>query len=420
MAGGSWGGRRPPSPSSVPEASRPPASPLDRPPDIPSGARPSLQTGRIAGPPAAPPSPPGAGSPQSSRGRQPTIHTRNRGRRRGVGIAAAALSLLVLGSVGWRVVGSDDQSSTEGLVAPVSSSESVGGVGSTATTDASRAGSIDPSQVDWDMVARSVVYIEALSPCDWRGSGTIVLDGSYILTNEHVSSDGRCELRIGMTAGLSIVPDPTVRAIVMVSDAEVDLAVLRMVDAAGAPLRVSGFVPVTIDASPVRLGDVISTIGYPALGGPEQGLTVTFTRGAFAGMEYDGGEFYKTDAQMRGGVSGGGAFNALGKLIGVPTAGLVDVDTGELVGINLIRPIKYAVKMLEAASSASGARVGSADGSSSGDVDTDAELGSSDADDPWFGSCGEAKSHGYGPYFEGGDPEYDWYVDRDNDGVVCE
>lgn len=27
---------------------------------------------------------------------------------------------------------------------------------------------------------------------------------------------------------------------------------------------------------------------------------------------------------------------------------------------------------------------------------------------------------GYGPYYEGVDPEYDWYTDRDHDGVVCE
>ncbi|WP_200809856.1 DUF1524 domain-containing protein [Demequina sp. NBRC 110054] len=27
---------------------------------------------------------------------------------------------------------------------------------------------------------------------------------------------------------------------------------------------------------------------------------------------------------------------------------------------------------------------------------------------------------GYGPYYEGKDPEYEWYTDRDGDGVVCE
>ncbi|HEY6737460.1 MAG TPA: excalibur calcium-binding domain-containing protein [Actinopolymorphaceae bacterium] len=40
--------------------------------------------------------------------------------------------------------------------------------------------------------------------------------------------------------------------------------------------------------------------------------------------------------------------------------------------------------------------------------------------DPRFRTCGEANDHGYGPYVEGEDPEYDWYIDRDRDGVVCE
>lgn len=40
--------------------------------------------------------------------------------------------------------------------------------------------------------------------------------------------------------------------------------------------------------------------------------------------------------------------------------------------------------------------------------------------DPRFDTCTEAKANGYGHYREGVDPEYDWYEDRDNDGVVCE
>jgi hypothetical protein len=40
--------------------------------------------------------------------------------------------------------------------------------------------------------------------------------------------------------------------------------------------------------------------------------------------------------------------------------------------------------------------------------------------DPRFDYCYEAKAAGYGPYYRGVDPEYDWYTDADNDGVVCE
>lgn len=40
--------------------------------------------------------------------------------------------------------------------------------------------------------------------------------------------------------------------------------------------------------------------------------------------------------------------------------------------------------------------------------------------DPRFGTCKEAKAHGYGPYAQGKDPEYYWYRDSDHDGVDCE
>lgn len=40
--------------------------------------------------------------------------------------------------------------------------------------------------------------------------------------------------------------------------------------------------------------------------------------------------------------------------------------------------------------------------------------------DPRFGTCREANAAGYGPYRSGIDPEYDWYQDRDHDGIACE
>ncbi len=41
--------------------------------------------------------------------------------------------------------------------------------------------------------------------------------------------------------------------------------------------------------------------------------------------------------------------------------------------------------------------------------------------DPQFSYCYQAIDAGYGPYYEGQDPEYYWHTDSDNnDGVVCE
>ncbi|GAB3148043.1 thermonuclease family protein [Microbispora hainanensis] len=40
--------------------------------------------------------------------------------------------------------------------------------------------------------------------------------------------------------------------------------------------------------------------------------------------------------------------------------------------------------------------------------------------DPRYNTCEEAIAAGHGPYYRGTDPEYDWYIDSDNDGKVCE
>lgn len=40
--------------------------------------------------------------------------------------------------------------------------------------------------------------------------------------------------------------------------------------------------------------------------------------------------------------------------------------------------------------------------------------------DPRFDTCKDALANGYGDYVKGIDPEYAWYRDGDNDGIVCE
>jgi hypothetical protein len=51
---------------------------------------------------------------------------------------------------------------------------------------------------------------------------------------------------------------------------------------------------------------------------------------------------------------------------------------------------------------------------------TGAGTGGGGSTDPRFDYCYEAIDAGYGPYYSGVDPEYDWYDDADSDGVVCE
>ena len=341
-----------------------------------------------------------------------------------LGLVAVALMLRLVLVDGGQVA-PVDPTAVDAALDPVTTTSSYPLV-TTTVVQVEPVATLPAGQANWDLLARSVVFIEALSPCDWRGSGTIVLDGSYVLTNEHVASSGECPLRVGLTTSLSATPSGSYEARVLVTDKALDLAVLRLVDGSGGPLKVEGHGAVGIDYAQPPLGSRLATLGYPALGSYNAGMTITFTSGTFSGIDYTDGEFFKTDAQMRGGVSGGAAFNERGLLIGIPTGGLVEEDTGDAVGINLIRPVKFAKSLLEKAQAGAaggspspvpspgvGTEVGSGSGSRGG--------GSSDSGtDPRFGTCKEAIANGYGPYYYGVDPEYDWYIDRDGDGIVCE
>jgi hypothetical protein len=127
------------------------------------------------------------------------------------------------------------------------------------------------------------------------------------------------------------------------------------------------------DSDALRLGDALTILGYPGIGGE----TITLTRGEVSGFTSESGRgdrsFIKTSATIAGGNSGGLAANTAGELIGVPTQlgyggedefvdcrvladtnrdGVVDeldncVPTGGF--INALRPVSLAIPLIEAA-----------------------------------------------------------------------
>ena len=101
----------------------------------------------------------------------------------------------------------------------------------------------------------------------------------------------------------------------------------------------------------------IQVLGYPGIGG----ATMTYTSGDYAGVvTNDGNEFYKTTASINPGNSGGAAFNGTFELIGIPTARLRSEVVCEgsncysaTDSMGFIRPIRYAVPLIEQAKEAS-------------------------------------------------------------------
>lgn len=288
-----------------------------------------------------------------------------------------------------------------------------------------------------------VVQVDALGPCGW-GSGTVVGNELTVLTNFHViENNSDCpnsRIEIWTVSALDERPSPTHSAIVVVKDEVADLAILRLTPKSSGT---SALRPVPIRSSAV-VGEEIFIIGFPNIGGS----SITISKGIVSGFTKESGvSWIKTDASVSGGNSGGAAVNGKGELVGIPTMASAGED-GEIVDcrpvadtnrdgttdkyddcvpiggfLNLLSPASRAELLLQQANASSqGIDNGSAEddqeSADSGDESEDWDEG--DSNDPRFSTCKEALSKGYGPYYGGVDPEYNWYIDGDSDGIVCE
>jgi S1-C subfamily serine protease len=184
------------------------------------------------------------------------------------------------------------------------------------------------------------------------GSGTIVAGGQFVLTNAHVVKDGSSTHRMNVwytsdedEAAASRPPD--VYGEVVSMDIETDLAVLKLLnpsDGSNSTADQDLYPALHLHAPKPELGSILFTLGFPGVGGS----TITVTQGIYSGRSLHWGvEYYKTDAIINPGNSGGGAFDEQWRFIGIPTAGTP--DTEETTNYGLIRPVKFAVPLIEEA-----------------------------------------------------------------------
>ena len=145
-----------------------------------------------------------------------------------------------------------------------------------------------------------------------EGSGVVIADGGYILTNYHVISSGD-SYQILMPSG------DKVDAEVVGIDSSLDLAVLKVGEDAAKELT-----PVAIGSvEKVYVGSTVVAIGNP--GG--ETLFNTVTSGVISSLArtVKGGntsrtvEYIQHDAAISSGNSGGGLFDVNGNLIGINT-----------------------------------------------------------------------------------------------------
>ena len=186
------------------------------------------------------------------------------------------------------------------------------------------------------------------------GSGTVVTQRGHILTNYHIFVDdsgkpenarGEIYIAVPPAANLKEKAQIRYRARMIQADSKNDLALIQISatsDNRALPADLGLAVAPIGDSDALAIGDAVFVLGYPGLGGE----SLTFTRGVVSGFLIDEG-FIKTDAEINQGNSGGGAYNALYQLIGVPS---MTVSARQTTGkLGLIRPIKTAQPLLNLA-----------------------------------------------------------------------
>ncbi|EJF92860.1 Do family serine endopeptidase [Bartonella taylorii] len=163
------------------------------------------------------------------------------------------------------------------------------------------------------------------------GSGFFISSDGYIVTNDHVISDG--------TSYSVVLDDGTeLNAKLIGTDPRTDLAVLKVNDK-----RKFSYVDFG-DDSKLRIGDWVVAIGNPfGLGGTvTAGIVSARGRDIGAGV-YD--DFIQIDAAVNRGNSGGPTFDLNGKVVGVNTA--IFSPSGGNVGIAFAIPAATAKQVVQ-------------------------------------------------------------------------
>lgn len=165
------------------------------------------------------------------------------------------------------------------------------------------------------------------------GSGVIISPDGYILSNNHVV-EGADEIKVRFSTG-----GPEYEAKLVGTDPPTDIAVLKI-------NVTNALTPITMtDSSTLQVGDVVLAVGNPFGVGQTvtMGIVSATGRGGFGIVDYE--DFIQTDASINPGNSGGALVDALGRLVGIPTA--IVSRSGGSMGIGFAVPVDLARDVME-------------------------------------------------------------------------
>ncbi len=166
---------------------------------------------------------------------------------------------------------------------------------------------------------------------DGSGSGIIISEDGYILTNNHVI-DNSSQLKVVLGTG------DEYEAVVVGKDIKTDLAILK-INAKGLPAAELG------KSSELAVGDLAVAIGNPLglefYGSVTSGIISALNRT----MNVEGREYtlIQTDAAINPGNSGGPLVNKYGQVVGINT---VKISSSTAEGMGFAIPIDVAVPIV--------------------------------------------------------------------------
>jgi serine protease Do len=247
-----------------------------------------------------------------------------------IGLGSIGLSG-VSAYAGYSAAKSNNTSSSTTVVEKVTASNT----GSTSVTVSDVSGvvaQLRPTVVEiTTQTVSSSGYFGQETVATGAGSGVIISEDGYIVTNNHVIEDAQ-------SITVKTVDGTEYEAELVGTDSQTDIAVIKV--------NAENLTPATIgDSDAIQVGEPVIAIGNPlgSLGG-----TVTTGIISAVGREITiNGEnmtLLQTDAAINQGNSGGGLFDANGYLIGIVNA--KTMDTG-IEGLGFAIPISDVTSVIE-------------------------------------------------------------------------
>lgn len=282
---------------------------------------------------------PGSQPPYPPMGTQPP---KKPGNGMGKRIACGVLALVVCGAIGFgggyvgSMVANNGGRTVVYQAAPQDTDDSTGSTSGTPTDSASMsveeiAEKVGPSVVE--VTTETVSYSNFFGQyvTSGAGSGVIISEDGYIITNNHVI-EGASSIKVRLS-------DKTeYEATLVGTDSKTDIAVLK--------IEATGLTPAVIgDSDTLKVGEFALAVGNPlgTLGG-------TVTDGIISALNRDitvnnqTMSLLQTNAAVNPGNSGGGLFNERGELIGIVNA---KSDGSDVEGLGFAIPINTAMEVAE-------------------------------------------------------------------------